>query len=154
MYLYKVPNGKIYGSTSSGGNLGIGTLFEYDPIGNTIQTKVDGPLYNVPRRGVIFAPDNIAPVAGCQDLNIVLDMDEAGTYVPLDLDNGSSDNSGNYFLGLPSFNRTIATIGLSPIDDYFDDGNQYFFTQGALIVPATGNVSILVDPAINAGQCQ
>jgi uncharacterized repeat protein (TIGR03803 family) len=34
-------NGKIYGTTVNGGSSGVGVLFEYDPVGNTIVKKVD-----------------------------------------------------------------------------------------------------------------
>jgi uncharacterized repeat protein (TIGR03803 family) len=37
----QASNGKIYGTTVNGGSSGVGVLFEYDPVGNTIVKKVD-----------------------------------------------------------------------------------------------------------------
>jgi len=68
--LFLAPNGKLYGTSQGGGTNGLGTLFEYNPVNNTLQKKaefngltgafpVDQPLIYVNARqdqSISFAP--------------------------------------------------------------------------------------------------
>ncbi|MEM1220233.1 MAG: choice-of-anchor tandem repeat GloVer-containing protein [Bacteroidota bacterium] len=70
-------NGKLYGSAVGGGTNSEGTLFEFDPVNDTIVTLLNEPqTFRRPQGGLIFVPDLSAP-----SISVSLDA-VPGTIIP------------------------------------------------------------------------
>ena len=143
--LVQAPNGKIYGSTPDSGPSSDGILYEIDLDQGTITGIIlDFFLYNKVQGGFISVPDIYSPEAVCQDITVELNG-STGSYVANDLDGGSRDNSSTLLLGLWTDSLAVTTSANSNTDDFFDNGDTYFYEEGSLILEAPASVTF-TDP--------
>ncbi|MEO1712436.1 MAG: choice-of-anchor tandem repeat GloVer-containing protein, partial [Bacteroidota bacterium] len=145
------PNGHLYGASPTAGADFKGLVFSYDFATGTFNTVYeDGDQLNRPTGGIIYVPDTYQPQAICQDITVDISDVLAGAYYPSDLDGGSTDNSSRVFTGLLSPNIVVETTTNSAIDEYFDDGIQYYYEEGTLIVEADTTL-VLADALLGVG---
>ena len=145
------PDGKLYGVSPNGGPDFNGLVFSYDFASNTFSTVYqDDDQLKWPDGGLIYVPDTYQPQALCQDITVDISGALTGAYYPSDLDGGSTDNSSRVFVGLSSQHIAVETTNNSGIDEYFDDGIQYYYEEGTLIVGADMTLT-LTDALLGAG---
>ncbi|MEM1220056.1 MAG: choice-of-anchor tandem repeat GloVer-containing protein, partial [Bacteroidota bacterium] len=146
--LVQAPNGEIFGISELAGTKFRGGLFKFDPVNTQLENiSINQIVFNNIQGGLISVPDIYLPSIICQDLNLSLDGMGIGTYTAASLDGGSTDNSSALFLGLTATEIALTTTNNSPSDEYFADGNIYFYEEGTFILDAPATVSF-TDPAL------
>ncbi|MEO1714724.1 MAG: choice-of-anchor tandem repeat GloVer-containing protein, partial [Bacteroidota bacterium] len=129
--LYIGDDQKVYGTSTRGGGSNNGNIFAYDIGTGTLGIVADDPiLFNEPESGLTYVPDIYLPEAICQDATIDICGTLEGFYTPNDVNGGSRDNSSALFLGLATDSISVATTLSSNTDDYFANGELYYYEQG------------------------
>jgi uncharacterized repeat protein (TIGR03803 family) len=94
--LLQASNGKLYGMTSFGGINNLGTLFEYDPVSDTLIKKLDFDRTNGARPGMALIETNI-----CYPTNSTIDAIACESYTSPS-GNHIYDASGTYIDTIPN----------------------------------------------------
>ena len=140
--LYVGNDNKIYGTSLRGGEDNSGNIYTYDIATGLLEVVAEGILlFDESESGLTYIPDIYLPEAICQDATIDISGTLEGFYTPNDVDGGSRDNSSALFLGLATDSIIVTTTLSSNTDDYFANGDLYYYEQGTLILDAAATVT-------------
>jgi hypothetical protein len=126
---------------------------------NTVTLKATDVNGNVATQtAIVTIEDKVVPVVLTKNITVQLDATGNATIVPVDVNNGSTDNCGISLLELDKTSFTCANIGLNTVTLKVTDENGNVATQTAIltiedkVVPVvlTKNITVQLDATGNA----
>jgi hypothetical protein len=107
-------------------------VFPYFASGNIVISDINRGFLLVKAQST----DLIAPTAICMDATVMLDANGVATVSPLDIDNGSSDNSGTVYFIICNDTFGCGDLGANSVElEVYDDfGNKDYCTATVTVV--------------------
>lgn len=111
---------------------GAWSVFPYFASGNIVISDINRGFLLVKAQST----DLIAPAAVCMDATVMLDANGVATVSPLDIDNGSSDNSGTVYFNICNNTFGCGDLGANSVElEVYDDfGNKDYCTATVTVV--------------------
>jgi choice-of-anchor B domain-containing protein len=112
---------------------GAWSVYPYLPSENIIISDIDRGFFLVRPNTTI---DMVNPVAVCQDVTVSLDANGNASITPAELDNGSTDNSGNVYFIACDTTFDCSELGTTTVElEVYDDfGNRDFCTSTVTVL--------------------